>query len=280
MPSQPLVFIIIVNWNGREITLDCLASLGHLAYSNMRIVVVDNGSSDGSAEAIANRFPEVAVLEMNENLRFAGGNNVGIRYGLERGAEMFLLLNNDTTVDPIFLSAMVSRLSSGAHVGMVAPKIYYHDEPNRIWFAGGTVSMWTGTMRHTGIREFDHGQYDTSREIEFASGCCMLVKREVIEEVGILDESYAIYTEDVDWCMRIRRKGHAIVYEPGARIWHKLSVSSGGHLSWFKMKHKFFSNLRFFIRYASWYHWLVFPWANILVNGYAGLKYLFASRKT
>ena len=279
MPSQPLVFVIIVNWNGKAVTIDCLDSLSHLTYRNTTVVVVDNGSTDGSVNAIRERFPRVVILEMKQNLRFAGGTNAGVRYGLEHGGEMFLLLNNDTTVDPEFLSPLVSRLGSQTRTGLVAPKIYYHDEPNRLWFAGGEISMWTGTMRHSGIRELDNGQHDASRDIEFASGCCMLVKREVIEQVGLLDESYSIYTEDADLCMRVRQNGYTIAYEPRSKIWHKLS-SSSGHLSWFKMKHKFFSNLRFFARYASWYHWLVFPWANLLVNCYSGLKYLLVSRRS
>jgi GT2 family glycosyltransferase len=96
--------------------------------------------------------------------------------------------------------------------------------------------------------------------------------------VGLLDESFFMYTEDADWCMRVRRAGYRIVYEPGAKIWHKLSVSAGGHLSWYKMKNKFLSNFRFFGRYARWYQWLVFPWLSFLVNGYAGLRFIADTR--
>jgi GT2 family glycosyltransferase len=276
--GQPLVFIVIVNWNGREITLDCLQSLSRISYDNVRTVVIDNGSVDGSVESIRTQFPSVTVLEVNANLRFAGGTNAGIRYGLEHGAELFLLLNNDTTVDAGFLSAMVDRMTSSPSIGMVAPKIYYYSDPNRIWFAGGALSMWTGTMRHIGIREIDRGQHAAPHEIQYATGCCILTRREVVEKIGLLDESFSMYTEDADWSMRTRRAGYTIMYEPRAKVWHKLSVSAGGHLSMFKMTHKFRSNLRFFVRYASWYHWFVFPWANILVNGYAAIRYLSTAR--
>lgn len=278
MSTQPLVFIIIVNWNGRDITLDCLDSLSRISHRNTRTVVVDNASTDGSVDAIRSRFPAVVVLKMKSNLRFAGGTNAGIRYGLEHGAEMFLLLNNDTIVDPEFLSRMVNCMTSTTSIGMVGPKIYYHDNPTRIWFAGGRLSMWTGTMKHVGIREIDSGQYDTRKQIEYTTGCCILTKREVVERVGMLDESYAMYTEDADWSVRVRRAGYTIMYEPKAKVWHKLSVSAGGHLSFFKMRNKFVSNLRFFARYAAWYHWLVFPWANILVNGYAAMRYILTTR--
>lgn len=278
--SEPLVFIILVNWNGKTVTLDCLDSLANISYKNFRILVVDNASSDGSAQAIRERHSGVIVLEQKENLRFAGGNNVGMRYALEHGAELLCLLNNDTTVDKNFLTYLVTRMTSDKNIGMVAPKIYYHDEPNRIWFAGGEISMWTGTMKHTGIRELDHGQHDTSKAIDYTTGCCIVTKREVVERVGMLDESFFIYTEDADWSMRVRRAGYSIVYEPQAKIWHKLSVTSGGHLSFFKMKNKFISNLRFFFRYASLPQKVVFPWMNVVVNGWAAVKYfVFRSAK-
>jgi len=278
MSSQPLVFIVIVNWNGRDITLDCLDSLSRISYTNVKALVVDNASTDGSVEAIRSKFRDVVVLKMSSNLKFAAGTNVGIRYGLEHGADMFLLLNNDTTVDREFLSRMVDRLRSVPSAGMVGSKIYYHNDPARIWFAGGKLSMWTGTMRHIGIREMENGQYDASREIEYTTGCCILTSREMVEKVGMLDESFSMYTEDADWSMRVRQAGYSIMFEPEAKIWHKVSVSAGGNLSSFKMKNKFISNLRFFARYAAWYHWLVFPWASILVNGYAAAKYILSTR--
>jgi GT2 family glycosyltransferase len=279
MPTEPLVFIVIVNWNGKQVTLDCLESLALVTYPRVRTIVVDNGSADASVDAIRSRFPSVDILPMKENLRFAGGTNRGLEYALARGGDLFLLLNNDTVVHPEFLTHMVQRLVSSATIGLVAPKIYYHRDPNRLWFAGGSISMWTGTLKHTGIRETDNGQYDTPGMIDYASGCCALTSRAVLEKVGMLDESYAMYTEDADWSMRIRKAGYSIMYEPLARVWHKVSVSSGGHLSWFKMKNKFVSNLRFFFRHAAWYQRLVFPWANILVNGYAAIRYVLQSRK-
>jgi GT2 family glycosyltransferase len=274
-----MVIIILVNWNGRDVTLDCLGSLHSVTYSPFRIVVVDNGSTDGSVEAIRSRFPDVTVLTMGRNLRFAGGNNAGIRHALDQGAEAVLLLNNDTTVEKEFLDHLVKRLNADAATGATAPKILYHDDPRHIWFAGGGISFWTGTMRHTGIREVDRGQYNTARAIAYASGCCILVKRSVIERIGLLDESFFMYAEDADWSMRIRKAGFVIMYEPASRVRHKLSVSAGGHVSLYKMRHKFVSNLRFFFRHAAWYQWLVFPWLNIIVNGWAAFRYFAGGRR-
>jgi GT2 family glycosyltransferase len=278
MKPQPRVAVIVVNWNGRDITLECLHSLSALSYPHADLIVVDNASSDGSAEAIRAHYPNVILLAMPENLRFAGGNNAGIREALARGTDMVLLLNNDTVVDPDFLTHLVARMGADPAYGMVAPKILYYDQPDRIWFAGGAISMWTGTMKHIGIRETDRGQYDTVREIGYASGCCILVRTDVIRKIGPLDESYHMYTEDADWSMRARRAGYALVFEPAARVWHKLSVSAGGHLSWYKLKNKFISNLRFFWRYAAWYQRLVFPWLSVITNILAATRYVLSSR--
>jgi len=277
--KQLRVAVIVVNWNGRDITLDCLRSLSAQTYPHADLIVVDNASTDGSVAAIRADYPGVALLTMPENLRFAGGNNAGIREALARGADAVLLLNNDTVVDPDFLKHLVNRMNTAPTCGMVAPKIYYFDQPDKIWFAGGVVSMWTGTMRHIGIREMDHGQFDSVREIGYASGCCLLIRSEVIRKIGMLDDSYYMYTEDADWSMRVRKAGYTIIFEPAARIWHKLSVSAGGHLSWFKLRNKFISNFRFFWRYGSWAQRLVFPWMNVLVNAVAAGKYLATARE-
>ena len=277
-PAEPRTFAVIVNWNGKADTLECLGSLLSAGAKNLQTVVVDNGSQDGSVEAIRAAFPAVEVLPQERNLRFAGGNNAGIRFALGRGADQVLLLNNDTTVAPDFLSHLSRCLAGLPHGGIAAPKILYYSSPSLIWYAGGLLSFWTGTMRHRGIREADGEQFALPGETSYASGCCLLASRAVFESIGLLDESYFMYTEDADWCLRARKAGFPILFEPGARIWHKVSVSAGGHLSGFKLRNKFVSNFRFFARYASWYHWLVFPWLSLLVNGMAGVRYLFRRR--
>jgi len=278
MTRIPLTYVIVLNWNGKSDTLECLASLGRAADPSMRVLVVDNGSDDGSQDAIRRDFPAVALLELPSNLRFAGGNNAGMRRALAEGAEQIMLLNNDTTVDPAFLRTMTAALQASADTGIVAPKILYSADPRLLWYAGGEISFWTGTMRHRGIREPDDGRFDSPCETGYASGCCLLAKRSTVERIGLLDESYFMYTEDADWCMRARRAGFRVLYEPRARVWHKVSVSAGGHLSSFKLRNKFVSNLRFFSRYASWYHWPVFPWMNIVANACAAGRYLMAGR--
>lgn len=278
-PGTPPVWIITVNWNGRQMTLDCIESLRRATYGNRHIVVVDNASADGSVDAIRERYPDVAVLPLAENRRFAGGTNAGLQYALARGANLLLVLNNDTTVDPGFLDPLVERILADSAVGIVAPKILYHSAPDLLWYAGGEISFWGGRMRHRGIREPDRGQHDTPGETDYATGCCLLVRSELVHAIGLLDESYYMYTEDADWCMRARRAGYRIVYEPRAKVWHRLSVSAGGHLSRFKMVNKARGTITFFARYARWYHWLTFPWMAVLSNGAAALVYLLRRRR-
>lgn len=276
---QPLVFVIVVNWNQKQLTLECLASLAKVEYPAIRLLLVDNGSTDGSAEAIRETFPGVQVLETGSNLLFAGGNNAGMRIAMSSGADYLILLNNDTLVDQGFVSRLVERLQQDPLCGIVAPKILYAGEPDRLWFAGGAVSLWTGTMRHIGIRETDRGQHDRPREIGYASGCCLMIRRSVVERIGMLDKAYRMYGEDADWCMRARRAGYTIWYEPRAKVWHRVSVSAGGHLSLFKQKHKALSNIRFFFRYAAWYQIPAVIVLAPLLNLAAAVRFLLTARR-
>jgi hypothetical protein len=261
MNESPLVYIIVLTWNGKDDTIECLNSLQRLSYPNAHILLVDNASTDGTVQTVRSLFPHVDILVNATNLRFAGGNNVGINHALSHNAEYILLLNNDTIVEPDFLTHLVRAAANDETVGMAAPKIYYFDHPRVIWFAGGKIEWWKGWISHTGIREVDRGQYDAIQKVDYLTGCCMLVKRKVIEQIGLLDERYHIYGEDADWCIRAARAGYTLLYVPSAVVWHKLSVSAGGHLSWFKNWNKLKSHLR---------HWLTIPvWMGMnVIAGY------------
>jgi hypothetical protein len=256
----PAVFIVVLTWNGKDLTLDCLESLEKLDYPRLYIIVVDNGSTDGTAEAVKGRYGDRVDLVRNDaNLGFAGGNNVGIDHALRQGADFVLLLNNDTVVDPDLVGNLLAAMLPSPRIGITGPKIYFHDSPDRIWFAGGEVHLCKGITRHRGIREKDRGQYDEPIETDFITGCAMMVKREVFSAIGKLDESYPAYFEDTDFCMRARRAGFLVVYAPGGRVWHKVSRSTGGQLSPRKAKLKLRSGWIFFKRYARPYHWLFIP---------------------
>lgn len=260
MPGSPSIAVIVLTWNGRDLTLDCLDSLSKVTTPGVRVIVVDNASEDGTVEATAARFgARVTVLSNPSNLGYAAGNNAGIRRALDDGADFVLLLNNDTIVDAACVGELARALAATPGAGIAGAKTYYFTPRDRIWFAGGEVSLWRGTARHIGIRETDRGQYDTARDVAYVSGCALMARREVFETVGLLDASYRAYFEDADFCMRAARAGFRIRYVPSAKVWHRISASTGGQLSRRKAAAKLASARRFFCRYARPWHWLTIP---------------------
>jgi GT2 family glycosyltransferase len=261
MSEYPLVYCIVLNLNGKQLLLETLESVLKMTYPRFEVVVVDNGSTDGSQQAVNELYPHLILTENGTNLGFGEGNNVGIKYAVEQGAEWVILLNNDIAVDENMLSEMMSVALSESRIGILCPKIYFFSEPNKFWYAGGKVNFFTGMVAHRGIREIDNGQYDSTEETEYATGCAFLVKREVIEQVGMFDPVYfPAYSEDADWTERTRRAGYKIMYVPKAKLWHKVSSFSGGGMTPLKTQLKVEHNLIFFKRYARWYHWLTIPW--------------------
>jgi GT2 family glycosyltransferase len=222
---QPSVSIIVLSYNGREDTLACLRSLDHLMYPNVEVVVVDNASADGSVEAIRSAYPQTTIIETGANLGFTGGNNVGIKYALEHGADYIMLLNNDTIVAPDMLNLMVEVMEGDSSIGVTGPTIYYYNAPDLIWSAGGKIDWSQGTTSMIGLNEEDKSQFGVSpRAVDFVTGCAMLVKREVWERAGLLDDQFFMYYEETEWCVRANRAGYKIMYIPSAMMWHKISI--------------------------------------------------------
>ncbi len=249
--SSPRVFVIIVNWNRRKDTLECLASFCRVSYPNFRVLVVDNASSDGSVQAVQSRYPQAAVLQLPKNLRYAGGNNAGLREFLKSADDYVLLLNNDTTVEPDFLDHLVAAAQSDEEVGLISPKILYYDKPDVIWFAGGVLKPAWGYVRHHGLRRRDDGTIDRRKEVTFLTGCCLFIKRQVVEKIGLLDEKFYLYSEDADYCLRARKAGFKLHYEPRARIYHKVSSSTGGAYNLKKWILRYRSLLRLTLKHNS-----------------------------
>ena len=220
------VAIIVLNWNGLADTVECLESLKKITYPNHEIIMVDNGSDGDDAGVLEEKFGDHIHLVRNDrNYGYAGGNNIGIKYALANSTpDYVLVLNNDTTVAPDFLDHLISAAEGDAATGIVGPCAYYHSFPDRIYAAGGRVSMRTGQTFHIGMKETDRGQYGTRREVDYLPGCCLLIKRAVIEQAGLFDESYFCYWEESDYCFRAREADYKIVYVPEARIWHKAPV--------------------------------------------------------
>ncbi|RMF34803.1 MAG: glycosyltransferase family 2 protein [Chloroflexi bacterium] len=265
----PHVTIIVLNWNGGQETLDCLASLRRVEYPRFDVVVVDNGSKDGSPQAIRERFPEVTLIETGENLGFTGGNNVGIRHALERGSDYLLLLNHDTEVAPDFLTRLVEVAEAEPEVGMAGPLIYYHARPDRLWSAGGIVDRRRGEARMLGIGQRADGAFRQVRPVDFVSGCALLVKAPVVARIGLLDDRFFAYYEEVEWCWRARQAGYQIVVVPQARVWHKISPEARAASP--TVHYYMTRNRLLFLRLAglgwrAWFHTLVLEDLRTLVS--------------
>jgi GT2 family glycosyltransferase len=220
---------IVLSWNGRDDTLRCLESLRQVARSDLGIICVDNGSIDGSVEAVRDRFPEVALIEAGTNLGYAGGNNMGIRHALARGARWIVLVNNDATVAGDVIDGFERAIAQRPRAGILAGKVYLADRPDTIWFAGQRVSLVLGySGRPDGYGRKDAVRYGEVVDTGRAVGALMAISREAFEAVGLLDEGLFAYVEDVDLALRVRRAAFEVVLAPDARAWHRVSASTGG----------------------------------------------------
>jgi GT2 family glycosyltransferase len=241
------VGVIVLTWNGLSDTRECVQSLFRLSGPPPRIYVVDNGSSDGSVGRLREEFADrIALIANPRNLLYAGGNNVGILRAMSDGCTHLLLLNNDTTVDAALLDVL-TRASAEHEDAVLCPKIYYADRPDTLWYAGGTLSLRRARVAHRGIRQRDRGQFERLEETGWATGCALFAPRRIYETVGLLDESFRLYCEDLDYCLRARAAGFRILYVPEAKVWHKVSASLGGNLSREKIVRKW-NSLRRLLR--------------------------------
>ncbi len=258
---------------------DCLRSLERSAYENLTTLVMDNASTDGSPDFIRRSFGAVHLVETGDNLRYAGGANAGLRKAVESGADYVLLLNNDIEIAPDAVSELVRVAESRQDAALLGPKIYYHDPPDLIWSMGGSISFWSGRIRHLGLRDRDTGQYERVMEVDYLTGCALLVPVATLDSVGYLDEHYHMYNEDTDWCVRARRLGLTCLVVPSAHLWHKVSTSSGGGLTPYKIYHRIMSTMVFFKRYARPYHWIgIIPLTAVRTVGFM-LKGLVTRRR-
>lgn len=218
--TQPLVVTIILNTNRRADTLDCLQSLTQNAYANLDILVLDNHSTDGSVAAIEAAFPQVSIINLTQNLGYAGNNNVGIQAAMDKGADWVFVLNEDTVLAPDCLQKMVEVGESDPQIGIVGPLVYHHDEPDIIQTAGGVFGRnWEAF--HLAENEPDEGQFKQPHFVDWISGCGILVRRSVIEQLGMIDERYFYFWEETEWCLRAGKGGWKIINVPEAKLWHK-----------------------------------------------------------
>jgi GT2 family glycosyltransferase len=224
----PLTYIVVLTFNGWQDTEACLLSLRPVCDDRTRVLVVDNGSSDGTQENVRRAFPGVELVENGANLGFPAGNNRGIHRALAAGAEYVILLNNDTVVDGRFAVELVDAARRDPSAGMVSSLIYFSTPGNILWFAGGDFSTWTGRSRHAGYLQADRGQYSGDRPIGRPCACALLVTRQFLEKVGPMREDLFLYGEEIDWALRARKLGFRCILAPRSKVWHKVSSSTGG----------------------------------------------------
>lgn len=259
------VFVVTLNFNTATDTHHLLHSMKQMDTSgvDLSIVVVDNGSKEPFVLTAEEIDQPVHVIRSEENTGFTGGNNIGMSYALSHGAEYVLIINNDTIVDSKLLQNLLKVLDSDKEIGVTTAKIYFakghefhkdrykeEDLGKIFWYAGGFTD-WNNVMSvHRGVDDVDHGQYDNIEPITFATGCCMLFRREVLEKVGLFDDKFFLYFEDADLNERIQRAGYTIFYVPQAILWHVNASSTGGSGS--KLQDYFLTRNRmlFGMRYA------------------------------
>ena len=250
------IAIILVNYNKYQVTFECVESLIKMNPDNYCVYIVDNGSQNDSAAKLKEREAELGykLIVSDENLGFAGGNNIGIKRALKDGCDYVMLLNNDTEVDADFLDNIKSVATKD---NVVVPKIYYYSKPDVLWYAGGIINWKSGDTRHVGAGEKDNGQYDGNRQTDFASGCCLMMHRNIVDKVGLLDESYFMYYEDTDYCARLKKAGVPIVFNSDAKVWHKVGSSNDGEYSKFMAYYMAKNRLKFVHKYAGKFNYFV-----------------------
>lgn len=222
MHNSPLVYIILLNYNGYHDTIECLKSLDKIKYSNYKIIVVDNSSTDDSLSILEEytRNTEVKLISSGYNGGFAYGNNVGIQYALQFDPAYILLLNNDTVVDESFLDFLVDFAEKQENVGMVGGKIYYYENTDEVWYSGGYIDKKTARGKHR------TDKIGNCEEVEFITGCMQLIPTESLKQVGLMEEDYFLYYEDLDYCKKFINNNYRLLYCDDAKIYHKCGASA------------------------------------------------------
>ena len=231
----PKVSIIILNWNGWEDTLECLESLYQITYPNYEVVVVDNDSKNQSVKMIKTwadktlSDKKLLLIKNNKNYGFAGGNNIAINQVLkEKKSDYALLLNNNTVVDKKFLTELINVAEKKENIGIVGPKIYYynfHDRKDIIQSVGTKANLYTARLSNYGNKRIDEKQFEKTKSVDCICGACLLIKRKVINKIGLLNEKFFAYLEDVDWSLRAKKHGFKVICVPRSKIWHKEGIS-------------------------------------------------------
>ena len=273
--ADPKICVLVLNWNGADDTIDCIHSLKKVTYNHAEIVVIDNGSTDDSVQRIKKQYGDVIIIEIESNLFFGGGNNVGLDWAQKHDFDYVVFLNNDTTVEPDFLEPLLAGFEHPQNVGMVAPLMCYSASPDLVWYGGGKVNLWTGVVEHLHIRK-NVTLLETKPMItDYITGCCLMMPTNLAMELGGFDLSFKMYGEDVDLSLRTRAAGYELLFEPNSKIYHKVSASLGGEFAFSKLRRKLVGPLRILAAHAKWYQWPTILVAQVIIS----FKYAFVYLK-
>jgi len=227
MFNQPLVYAVVLAWNQVDVTLECLDSLLKSQYPNLRIVVMDNGSTDESHEIVVRQYSTIEVVRVVDNVGLARGYNLGIEYALKNNADYVIAMNNDTVVDPEMVTELVNAIQIHPKAGMVSPKIYhFYGDKTRLWCAGAKWQNFPPRVKLIGSNAPDGAQFQCEFTLPYVTSCCILMSRDALEKVGLFDPDYYFYYDDWDLSERYWAAGYEIWFVPTAHIWHKVSVST------------------------------------------------------
>jgi len=255
MKKIPKVSIIVLNWNNFKDTKECLESLEKISYPNHEIIIVDNGSADGSGERIQKEFPNHIYIYNDSNLGFTGGNNVGMKYAVKRGTDYIFFINNDMIVDKGFLEPLVQAMrNEGA--GLVGPATYHYFQREKIYSAGAHLNFWKTKIKgHKFTEEF--------REVDILGGS-FLIKKQVIDKIGYFYEPYFLNFEELDYCFQTRKAGFKIFCEPKSKIWHKIGgtlrrIPATATYYYYRNRLLFIKrNIPFYLKYPLYLYWNLF----------------------
>jgi GT2 family glycosyltransferase len=240
-----MIYVIVLNWNNSKDTIECISSLKQINNPQFKILCVDNASEDNSFDSIKFAHPDIELIRTGKNLGYAGGNNFGIKYALEKGADYFWLLNNDTVVDENALKELSYVFSENSDAGAVGSRIMYYGDRNIIWFAGGSYKKFSGMTAHYLVDQ-DISSIKKPLEpakLDFISGCSLMLSRAAIEKAGLLDESLFLYFEEMDYCERLKKRGLLFKMAPRSIVYHKISRAAVG----FPVKFYYFTRNRLHI---------------------------------
>lgn len=226
--TQPSVLAIVLNWRQPAVTVTCVRSLQAMQFASLDVLVIDNGSHDNSWQIFQTELDDVQLLSLDNNVGFSKGVNTGLQFALDNNYEYALLVNNDAFVAPNMLTRLIAE--QDPTIAMLSPKIYYASEPDRIWFANGSQHSHTLDLIDIGRDELDSPKWSQSHDTDYLLGTCLLVNLSIVQQVGLMDERYFMYFEDLDWSLRMRQTGYRLRLVADAHLYHLVSVSTGGYI--------------------------------------------------